>query len=412
MTQVNAPVRGRVDSELGSAEAIRLIAAREIRVRLQSKAYVWTTVAMVAAILVGAVLIRVFGDDQGTLRVGLTGEAASIAGPLEATADAFDTTVETQPVSDEAAGVELVQSGDLDALVTATAPQLAITVKEQLDAETAPLVGALAQQLALAAEVTDLGGDPATVSQALAAAAPVVTSLEPAPEVDGGQIVAGFIAGILLFLALQTSGQYVAVGVVEEKTSRVVELLLATIRPWQLMTGKVVGIGALGLAQVVLVIAAGAGSALALGLLETSSLNLGSAAGWAIVWFVIGFAMYAFVLAALGALVSRQEDVGGVVAPVIMLMVVPYVVGVSIAPWDPDNPLVVWLSYVPFCSPLLMPMRIALDSAAPWEIALTVGLSLATIPGLMWLSGRMYQRAVLHARGRMSFREAIGVGED
>ena len=154
----------------------------------------------------------------------------------------------------------------------------------------------------------------------------------------------------------------------EEKSTRVVELLLSTIRPWQLMAGKVTGIGVIGLLQVVAVIAAAAGTALALGLLDTSSLDLGATIAWALVWFVVGFITFALALAALASLVSRQEDVASVTAPVLVLMMIPYMIGISIAPWDPTNPLVVGLSYIPFAAPMVMPMRIALGNVETWEI--------------------------------------------
>jgi len=269
------------------------------------------------------------------------------------------------------------------------------------------VLGSLAQQEALSSAVTELGGDPGEVGREIAQAAPDVTALEPEPERDNAQIVAGFVAGILLFISLMTAGQLVAQGVVEEKSSRVVELLLATVRPWQLMAGKVLGIGVIGLSQVVLVVGAGAGTAALLGLVDASSINLGVTALWVIVWFVVGFTMYALALAALAALVSRQEDVGSVTAPVITLMMIPYLIGITIAPWDPTNPLVVWLSFVPFCAPMLMPMRIALGEVAPWEIALSLGLSLALIPVLVWLAGRIYSNAVLRSGGRIKLKDAL-----
>ena len=403
-TGASAPTR----HDLSSGATVRLIAGREIRVRLTSKPFVWTTVALVAAVVLGSVLLDLVGSSgASTERVGLTPDAASLSAPLVATADAVGVSVETQEVADEAAGEALLTDGEISALVTATSPELAVTVQQNLSDSLAPVFGALAQQLSLASAVTDLGGDPATVAQDMASATPAVTSLEPQVERDGAPLVAGFVTGILLFLALMMAGNLVAQGVVEEKSSRVVELLLSTVKPWQLMAGKVLGIGAIGTLQVGLVVVAGAGSALALGLLETSSLDVGATAAWALIWFVLGFAAYALVLAALASLVSRQEDVGSVIAPVTTLMIVPYIVGISIAPWDPTNPLVVWMSYIPFCAPMLMPMRIALGSVEPWEIALSVGLSVAIIPLLVWLAGRVYSRAVLRSGGRMKLRDAL-----
>lgn len=393
--------------EISNGAAIRLIAGREISTRVRSKAFVWTTVALVAAVVLGGVLLHFVGSQSDSAqKVGVTPDASAVAEQLVALGSVTGTTIETQEVASADAAEPLLKDGTVSAVVTGTDP-LTVLVHTELPDALAPVLGSLAQQEALSSAVTDLGGDPGEVGREIAQAAPDVTALEPEPERDSAQVVAGFVAGILLFISLMTAGQLVAQGVVEEKSSRVVELLLATVRPWQLMAGKVLGIGVIGLTQVVLVVGAGAGTAALLGLVDASSINLGVTALWVIVWFVVGFTMYALALAALSALVSRQEDVGSVTAPVMTLMMIPYIIGVSIAPWDPNNPLVVWLSFVPFCSPMLMPIRIALGEVAPWEVALSLGLSLALIPVLVWLAGRIYSNAVLRSGGRIKLRDAL-----
>jgi ABC-2 type transport system permease protein len=393
--------------EISDGAAVRLVAGREISTRFRSKAFIWTTIALVAAVVLGGVLLNFVGSQSDTTQqVGLTPEGAAVSEQLVATGTITGTTIETQEVASADAGEALLKDGTIDALVTSTQP-LTVVVHTKLPDLLAPVFASLAQQEALSSAVTDLGGDPGEVGREIAQAAPDITALEPEPEQDGAQIVAGFVAGILLFISLMTAGQLVAQGVVEEKSSRVVELLLATVRPWQLMAGKVLGIGVIGLIQVVLVVGAGSGTALALGLVDASSIDLGATALWVVIWFVIGFTMYALALGALAALVSRQEDVGSVTAPVLTLMMIPYLIGVSIAPWDPTNPLVIWLSYVPFCAPLLMPMRIALGEVEAWEVALALGLSLALIPVLVWLAGRIYSRAVLRSGGRIKLRDAL-----
>ena len=95
------------------------------------------------------------------------------------------------------------------------------------------------------------------------------------------------------------------------------------------------------------------------------------------------------------------------IGPVTGVMIVPYVIGISIAPWAPDNPLVVWLSYIPFCSPMIMPIRIALGAVETWEILISVALSLAVIPLLVWFAGRVYSNAVLHTGGRVRLTDAL-----
>ncbi|MBO3102052.1 ABC transporter permease [Cellulomonas fengjieae] len=392
--------------EISSGAAVRLVAGREISTRIRSKAFVWTTVALVAAVVLGGLLLNVIGSQADTAQqVGVTPDASGISEQLGTLGSVTGTTIETREVSPEEAE-ELLVDGTLGAVVTGTDP-LTVTVHTALPESLTPVLATLAQQEALASAVTELGGDPGDVGREIAQASADVTALEPEPERDSGQIAAGTVAGILLFISLMTAGQLVAQGVVEEKSSRVVELLLATVRPWQLMAGKVLGIGVIGLAQVVLVVGSGAATAAAFGLVDASSIDLGATALWVVVWFVVGFTMYALALAALAALVSRQEDVGSVTAPIITVMMIPYIVGISIAPWDPTNPLVVWLSYLPFCAPLLMPMRIALGEVLPWEIALSLGLSVALIPVLVWLAGRIYSNAVLRSGGRIKLKDAF-----
>lgn len=398
-------------TELSSWAAIRLVAGREITTRVRSKSFVWLTVLLVAAVVLGGVVLNVAtSSGPSAQRVGVTAGTAPLAQAVTATGEALGTPVETVEVADEAAGEEQVRDGDLDALVTGTPEDWTVVVDSDLGDALTPVFTTLAQQTALAGAVSELGGDPAAVSSEMATAQPDVRTIGEPSEFDPTRYVTGLVTGILLFMSIMISGQLIAQGVVEEKTSRVVELLLATVRPWQLMAGKVLGIGLVGLGQVALVVAAGVGTALGLGLVDTSSIDLGTAAAWALVWFVVGFVSYALLMAGLGALVSRQEDVGAVTTPVTFLMVVPYIVGVSVAPWAPDNPLVVWLSYVPLCSPLLMPVRIALGSAETWEALLALGLSVALIPVLVWLAAKIYSNAVLRTGARVRLADALRAG--
>jgi hypothetical protein len=159
-------------------------------------------------------------------------------------------------------------------------------------------------------------------------------------------------------------GQLVAQGVVEEKSSRIVEILLTTIRPWQLMLGKVFGIGLIGLLQLGITAVVGVGAGLALDAFTFPTQIATTAAIWAVVWFLLGYLVYALLFAALGALVSRQEDVGGVTAPALMAIILPYVLAISILPGDPDNHFMAILSQIPFFLPMIMPMRIGAGRGA------------------------------------------------
>ena len=388
-------------------ETIRLVAGREITTRIRSKAFLWTTGLLVVAIVAGGLILHLALGSSSATAVAVTPQTERLAEPLQAIARANDEAIRIVHVDNDAAARSAVADEDADAALTGGPTDFTVVVRTKPDPNQLAMLTVLRQQAALSAAVTDLGGDPAQVAEQLAAATVKIQALDPAPERDGGQIAAGYVAGILLFLALQTTAQLVSQGVVEEKSTRVVELLLSTIRPWQLMAGKVTGIGVIGLLQVVAVISAAAGTALALGLLDTSSLDLGATIAWALVWFVVGFITFSLALAALASLVSRQEDVASVTAPVLILMIIPYVIGISIAPWDPTNPIIVALSYIPFAAPMVMPMRIALGTVETWEVIVSLALSLALIPILVWAAGRIYSNAVLRTGARVRLREAF-----
>ncbi len=395
---------------MSTGETIRLVAGREITTRIRSKAFLWTTGFLLAAVVIGGVVLNVALGSSSATRIAVTPQTAALSQPLQDVARASDEKVHVVAVADDGAAESAVRGEDVDAALVGGPTDFTVVVRSELDPTLSATLTVLRQQAALDAAVTELGGDPAKVSAQLAAATLEVRALAPSPKRDGGQIVAGYVAGILLFIALQTTAQLVSQGVVEEKSSRVVELLLSTIRPWQLMAGKVLGIGIIGLLQVGVVVAAAAGTALGLGLLDASSIDLGSTVAWALVWFVVGFVMFSLALAALASLVSRQEDVASVTAPVMVFMIIPYVIGVSIAPWDPTNPLVVVLSYVPFAAPMVMPIRIALGTVETWQVVASLALSLALIPVLVWAAARIYSNAVLRTGARVRLRDALHVG--
>lgn len=388
----------------GAGTAVRLVAGREIRTRLRSKAFRITTIVMLVLVVGFILAAKLLGGSAST--VGFTPQTAALSAPLTSTAAAVGQTITVSTV-DEAAGEAAVRAGHLDALVVGTPDHFRVIVKKDLSSNLSSAFNVLARQLALNQQLVAAGADPTAVAAAVSAARVDVTSLEPATTYQTARIVLGVIAGILVYVALMLYGQAVAQGVVEEKSSRIVEILLTTIRPWQLMLGKVTGIGVVGLSQMVLLIVAGVTAGLATHTISFPTSIAASAAVWALVWFLLGYTMYAFVFAALASLVSRQEDVSAAVTPVLMVIVLPYVLGISILPADPQNKLLAVASLIPFFSPLLMPMRLAIGVAPAWEGVLAAGMTLVVIVGLVWLSGRMYRNAVLRTGSRVSLRDAL-----
>jgi ABC-2 type transport system permease protein len=215
---------------------------------------------------------------------------------------------------------------------------------------------------------------------------------------------AAFLMTLVLFFAISTYGAMVLSGVVEEKSSRTVEVLLARMPARNLLAGKVAGIGLLGLGQV----AATAGAALVAASLADSvevPAVRGTVLAWAVVWFVLGYALYATVFGTLGSLASRTEDASNVAGPVTIVLVLSYVVSFA-AIGSADTLWAQLVSWLPVTAPLAMPNRIAMGVATWWDPVGAAVVTIATIAGLVVLGGRIYTRAILHTGSVLSVREA------
>jgi ABC-2 type transport system permease protein len=386
--------------------AVRLIAGRELSTRIKGKAFLITTGVMTLLIVVASILVTLFNHSSAT-KIGVTPASSSLARPLVNSAKSIGATVHTVTMPDQASGESAVRSGSLEALVLLQDGQITAVVKRNVPDELQHALNVLAGQVAFNEQITQLGGDPSTVQAAVGSASVKVNSLLPPKTYDSQQLVLGIAVGILIYVALLSAGQLVAQGVVEEKSTRVVELLLSTIRPWQLMAGKVLGIGVLGLIQIAVIGGVGLGAALVTGAM---SLSVSAALGtviWLIVWFLLGFLAYSLAFAAAAALVSRQEDAQSVVLPIMMFLIAGYVIGVSVLPDNPSSGLVEVLSLIPVFAPTLMPMRLAMGGVPIWESVLSVALVVALIPILISVSGRIYRNAVVRSGARVKLSEAF-----
>jgi ABC-2 type transport system permease protein len=384
---------------------IWLIAGREIGTRLRSKAFRVATVVSVL-ILVGLALIaKLVGSGPSYQEVGITPAAASLTGAVTSTATAINVDVHTHAV-DEATGRAQVEDGKLDALlVTGTSP-IQVVVKTDIDDGLQSVLQLVAQRTVLDQQVTELGGDPAKVAASIATAAVTVTPLTPPKNSNSQQLILGILTSVLIYMSLLLNGQAVAQGVVEEKTSRVVEIILATVRPWQLMVGKVLGLGAVGLIQVAVIALSGVAAGVATDAIDLHITAAFSTIAWLIVWFLLGYAAYSLAFAGVASLVSRQEEVAAVVTPVMMLLIVGYVIGISILPSNPDSGFVALLSLIPVFAPTLMPVRLALGVVPAWQAAVSLAGMIVVIPLLLWFASRIYSNAVLRSGARVRLRDA------
>ena len=251
---------------------------------------------------------------------------------------------------------------------------------------------------ALAAENVDLSAISADSTL-------TVSETDPAKPNEGQRIAVALVGVSLLMFAVLQGGSMVAAGVVEEKTSRVVELLLATIKPLHLLWGKIVGIGLMAFAQVVLLGGTALVAALATGILDVPT-AAGSMFAAVVIWFVLGFVFFATLYAATGAVVSRQEELGSSSAPLtILAMAVVYSAYFGIG--SLDSTLMQTLAWIPPFSASIMPVRIATGDATVVQVIVTIVLMMIACAVAAWLAARIYQRNILRTGARVKWKEAI-----
>lgn len=391
---------------ISSWRAVWLVARRELNTRLRTRSFVIGTAALLV-ILMGYVLLQsTLISAEGTSKIGLTGQTAGIAEQLRAAGAQTDEKIETITIADPAQGRAQVESGDLDALLSGNAAELKVLVKSELETDLRATLNRVSQQEVLNGKLSEAGLIPDQVMRTVAETQVEVDSIKPADPESGQRLVIGMIVAVLLYMSIVTYGSLVAQGVVEEKASRVVEILLSTVRPWHLLLGKVIGLGLVGLTQLVIIGGAGLIVASATDVLTLSGVAT-SALLWGVVWYLLGFLLYATIYGAMGSLVSRQEDTQSVIGPVNIVLILGFVVGFNLLAQAPDGTGTKVLSLVPLLSPVLMPARIATAAAEPWEIALSLGLTVGAIALFTWLGARIYQNSVLRVGSRIKLTDAL-----
>lgn len=368
---------GRADASVGNdrgrtrfAQAAGIVAQREIMMQLRSKAFIISTLITLALVF-GAVLFSSFGPalfDEDT-EVATTAEVAPTLEALEG--------VVVVPADDADAVRDAVREGSVDAGVIPGDGPSGLTVVGDREADTG-----LIQLLSLTPDVELL--DPNAPN-------PLLTYF------------IGLAFGLVFFMSAMTFGQTIAQSVVEEKQSRIVEIMLATVPARAILAGKVIGNSVLAFGQIVLI----AGVVLLGGALTGSQLlldGLGMPIVWFVVLFTVGFIMLAALYAAAAALVSRAEDLGSATSPLIFLVMIPYFLVIIFN----NNPLALQImSYVPFSAPVAVPMRVYLQTTEWWEPYLSLGvLALFTVL-VIGVAARIYERSLLKTGSMVKWRDAL-----
>lgn len=384
-----------------STNRVGLIAGREIRARLSTKAYRITTVILMVAALAAVLVPHFVGQSATTYDVAIVGRTPSgVVDAVGAGGRLIDATIRVRPL-DSAAAQAAVRSGSVD---------VALIDGERLVAKSEPspqltfLLSQIVAQTGARERLAGAGIAAAEAGRLLDIRPLPIERLEPPSAARKANKSLSFAGLLLIYLALLTYGSLVSAGVVEEKTSRVSEVLLGAVRPHQLMAGKVLGIGVAATLQLLAVGVPAGIAALSVGSLHVPR---GTPLTFAAVlmWFVLGYALYSCAFAAAGASASRPEEAGVVAAPLNAAIIASYFVGIGVLN-NPDTTLARILSFVPPLTPMTMLARAAAGHVAAWEVPLGIVLVLASTWLLVRLAGRIYAGAIVQSGPRVKLRAA------
>lgn len=353
------------------AQAVGIVAQREVMTKLRSKAFLISTLLLLAAVFAGVLLSsygpQLFGDSD--TRVAATSQTASALEGVDG--------YEVEVLGSADAVREAVEAGDADAGVVQGDGPSGLVVLGDREA-------------------------PTDVLQALSVQ-PELQLLDPnAPDPLLTYFI-GIAFGIVFFSSAITFGQTIAQSVVEEKQSRIVEIMLATVPARAILAGKVLGNSLLAFGQIALI----AGVVLLGGAVTGSQLLL-DGLGMPIVWFValftVGFVMLAALYSAAAALVSRAEDLGSASSPIMMLIMIPYILVIVFN----NNPLALQImSYVPFSAPVAVPMRVYLGTMEWWEPLLSLAILVASTVAVILFAALVYERSLLKTGAMVKWRDAL-----
>lgn len=387
---------------------VGLVARREVRERIRGRVFQVGT-GIILLVVIAAIVIPVLTRSKTQPeRVGVVGTlSAPLRTAVLASAAAIGTTMTFVSESDPSAANANLRSGHVDVvIVDANQVVVATAISAGDTSTTAQLAAAAAQTLGTAAAF-QAAGLSAAQADAIIHAKPVsLVGLQPASTSHHKHSPASVVTLVLVFVMLGQYSTWILTGVVEEKTSRVVEVLLAAVRPAQLLGGKVLGIGLVAAAQASVLVA------VALGLSEAVGSDLLHGTGpvtvlAGLLWLVLGYAFYCWVYAAAGSTVERQEQVQSLAFPLTIPVLVGYISSLTVATTGTPNTFVDVLAYLPPTAPFAMPTLVGVGAATWWQFAISVVLSIASTVAIARLATSIYRRAILRTGRRVRIRELM-----
>ncbi|NMM34392.1 MAG: ABC transporter permease [Phycicoccus sp.] len=383
-------------------QGTRLVAERGLVENLRSRAFKLVTGLLLLMSIAAVVLPQVLGNEPTTYTLATVGTApANVRAVLDAAGKSAKFTVKY--VSRNAADdVRLaVRNGDASAGLAGD--------KLYTEAKGGGTFPVLVAQAVVSLETSRLLVEAGLSPQQISA----LRSVRPPEQIAVGRLDSegragtGFAVGIILYLAITFAGTAIATTVAMEKSTRISEVLLSILRPSQVLVGTVVAIGTVTLFQL-LVLA----TPFAVAVQVTDKIGLPSVAAadiaLAVVWFLLGFALFAFLFAASAALVDKITEVNSAILPVTMTLVVGYMLAITVVTSDPGSGWSVLISLFPFSAPMAMPIRWAAGEVPVWQLLLAMALTAATAVLLVSLASSIYRRALLITGHRVKLREVLG----
>ncbi|MBO1751419.1 ABC transporter permease [Actinotalea sp. BY-33] len=356
----------------GTLQATMLVAEREVVTQLRSKSFLISAAVLLLGVLAAIVLGSVLsGRETDPTRVAVVPEVASMVAESEG--------LEGVPASDDAAARALVENEEVEAAVI---PDSSAGV--------------------LGIRVLALDSVPEDVLAALSATPEVELLGDEAPGF-GLRFLVSLAFGLVFMMTAMTFGGTIAQNTVQEKQSRIVEILLSSVSARALLAGKILGNSVLAFAQTAALAAVSVAGLMVIGQDEMLG-TLGSPLVWFALFFVVGFVLLAAIFAASASLVSRIEDTGPVLTPVMMMTMAPYFLVIFFN----DNDTVLRIaSFFPVSAPVAMPVRLFLGEAAWWEPLVALGILGVTTVAVIAVGAKIYERSLLRLGGRVKLTEAL-----
>jgi ABC-2 type transport system permease protein len=390
---------------------IGLVAAREVQERLRGKIFRIGTL-LILAVVAGSIIIPKLDSNNGSSSndavVGVVGGALPEIqhAALLAAGKSVGITLRIVQEPSKAAADRAVRSGRLD-LAIVNGRQIVIDnpIASNNSSNGAQVAQAASQELGVAEAFQAAGLTPAQAGVVADAKPLPVQGLvpgKPTKKTDGTSLV----GLILVFVMLTQYNTWILIGVMEEKSSRVVEVLLAALRSVQLLAGKVLGIGTVALAQATLIVSFALilGAAVGSDLLKgTGPLDLVST----LIWLILGYAFYCWVYAAAGSMAERQDQVQSLAFPLTIPIMFGYIF--SIITISTGNPSLFYkvLAYIPLTAPFAMPTLVGLGDVSWWQFVASALVSVAATFGVAKVAGLIYQRSILRTGRKVTYREVL-----